>query len=39
MAWVARGPVVGQSYQAVLKAVMTMLHQAGLWLPPGEFEP
>lgn len=39
MAWVARGPVVGQPFQAVLKAVITLLHQAGLWQPPGEFEP
>jgi ribonuclease P protein component len=39
IALIARGPVVGQPYQAVNEAVMTVLRQAGLWhSSPGELE-
>jgi ribonuclease P protein component len=39
MAWIAREPVVGQPYQAVNEAVMTMFQQAGLWQSsPGALE-
>ena len=31
MALITRGPVVGQSYQAVYAAVRKILRQAGLW--------
>jgi ribonuclease P protein component len=39
MALIARGPVVGQPYQAVNEAVMRILEQAGLWQStPGDRE-
>jgi ribonuclease P protein component len=39
MALIARGPVVGQSYQAISEAVMSVFQQAGLWTSsPGELE-
>ena len=37
VAFIARGPIAKQPYQAVHQAVTATLQQAGLWLsPPGE---
>lgn len=36
---IARQPIAGQPYQAVLQAVETSLKRAGLWLPEKENPP
>jgi ribonuclease P protein component len=37
LAFIARGAIVGQPYQAIDQAVTTSLQQAGLWaVPPGD---
>lgn len=36
MALIARGPIVGQPYQAIDDAIMTSLQRAGLWRLQGE---